>query len=92
LKSAYEFIKSFSVTDFTEDLEKLDVPTLLLHGNDDQVVPVMISSKKSAKLIPGAQEIYYPGGGHGITATEPDRINADLLEFLRKDRKAFKAA
>ena len=70
LKSIYECIKAFSETDFTEDLKKFDVSTLLLHGEDDQVVPVMDSSKKSAKLIRGAQEIYYPGGAHGITATQ----------------------
>ncbi|HEY7335763.1 MAG TPA: alpha/beta hydrolase [Bryobacteraceae bacterium] len=92
LKSICECIKAFSETDFTEDLKKFDVPTLLLHGEDDQIVPVMISSKKSAKLIRGAQEIYYPGGAHGITATQPDRINADLLEFLSKGRKTSKAA
>ena len=87
LKSAYECIKAFSETDFTEDLKKFDVPTLVLHGEDDQVVPVKDSAKKSAKLIKGAQEIYYPGGAHGITATEPDRINADLLKFLKKASK-----
>jgi len=92
VKSIYECIKAFSETDFTEDLKKFDVPTLLLHGEDDQVVPVMISSKRSAKLVRGAQEIYYPGGAHGITATDPDRINADLLEFLQKGRKTSKAA
>jgi non-heme chloroperoxidase len=92
LKSIYECIKAFSETDFTEDLKKFDVPTLLLHGEDDQVVPVMIASTKSAKLIPDAQEIYYPGGAHGITATQSAQINAALLKFLKKDRKAFKAA
>jgi len=92
LKSAYECIKAFSETDFTEDLKKFDVPTLVLHGEDDQVVPVRDSAKKSAKLIPGATEIYYPGGAHGITATQPDRINADLLEFLKKSGKSSKAA
>ena len=92
LKSSYECIKAFSETDFTEDLKKFDVPTLLLHGDDDQIVPVMISSKKSAKLIPDAQEIYYPGGAHGITATEPERVNADLLEFVKKGRSTSKAA
>jgi len=92
VKSIYECIKAFSETDFTEDLKKFDVPTLLLHGEDDQVVPVMIASKKSAKLIPGAETIYYPGGAHGITATQPDRINADLLEFLKKGSKTSKAA
>ncbi|MBZ5606374.1 MAG: alpha/beta hydrolase [Acidobacteriia bacterium] len=92
LKSIYECIKAFSETDFTEDLKKFDVPTLLLHGEDDQVVPVMISSKKSAKLIRDAKEIYYPGGAHGITSTQPDRVNADLLEFVKKGRKSSKAA
>ena len=92
LKSVYECIKAFSETDFTEDLKKFDVPTLVLHGEDDQVVPVRDSAKKSAKLIRGATEIYYPGGAHGITATQPDRVNADLLEFLKKGHKTFKAA
>jgi non-heme chloroperoxidase len=92
VKSIYECIKAFSETDFTEDLKKFDVPALVLHGDDDQVVPVMISSKKSAKMIRGAQEIYYPGAPHGVTATDPDRINADLLEFLKKGRKTSKAA
>jgi non-heme chloroperoxidase len=73
-------------------VKKFDVPTLLLHGEDDQIVPVMVSSKKSAKLIRGAQEIYYPGGAHGITATQPDRVNADLLEFVKKGSKTSKAA
>jgi len=91
LKSVYECIKAFSETDFTEDLKKFDVPTLVLHGEDDQVVPVKDSAKKSAKLIRGATEIYYPGGAHGITATEPDRVNADLLEFAKKARKTFRA-
>src|SRR5690242_6734837 len=92
VKSIYECIKAFSETDFTEDLKKFDVPTLLIHGEDDQVVPVRDASKKSAKLIRGAQEIYYPGGAHGITATQPDQVNADLLEFLTKGGKSSKAA
>jgi non-heme chloroperoxidase len=92
LKSIYECIKAFSETDFTEDLKKFDVPTLVLHGEDDQVVPVKDASKKSAKLITGATEIYYPGGAHGITATEPDRVNTDLLEFLKNGSKSSKAA
>src|SRR5581483_553 len=87
VKSIYECIKAFSETDFTEDLKKFDIPTLLLHGEDDQVVPVAIAAKKSEKLIPGAQAIYYPGGPHGITATQSDRINADLLAFLKKGGK-----
>jgi len=83
LKNAYESIKAFSETDFTEDLKKIDVPALVLHGEDDQIVPVKDSAKKSAKLIQGAKEIYYPGAPHGITATHQDRVNFDLLEFLR---------
>lgn len=83
LKNAYESIKAFSETDFTEDLKKIDVPALVLHGEDDQIVPVKDSAKKSAKLIKGAKEIYYPGAPHGITATHQDRVNFDLLEFLR---------
>jgi non-heme chloroperoxidase len=79
LKNAYESIKAFSETDFTEDLKKMDVPTLVLHGEDDQIVPVKDSAKKSAKLIKGAQEIYYPAAPHGLTATHQDRVNADLL-------------
>src|SRR5215204_2210923 len=61
LKNAYESIKAFSETDFTEDLRKIDVPTLLLHGEDDQIVPVRDSSMKAARLIKGARDVYYPG-------------------------------
>ena len=83
LKNAYESIKAFSETDFTEDLKKIDVPALVLHGEDDQIVPVKDSAKKSAKLIKGAKEIYYPGAPHGLTATHQDQVNLHLLEFLR---------
>jgi non-heme chloroperoxidase len=83
LKNAYESIKAFSETDFTEDLKKFDVPTLVMHGEDDQIVPVKDAAKKSARLIKGAKEIYYPGAPHGITATHQDQVNADLLAFLR---------
>ena len=86
LKNAYESIKAFSETDFTEDLKKFDVPTLVLHGEDDQVVPVKNSAKKSAQLIKGAKEIYYPGAPHGITATHQDQINADLLAFIQGEK------
>jgi non-heme chloroperoxidase len=82
-KNAYESVKAFSETDFTEDLKKFDVPTLVLHGEDDQIVPVKDSAKKSAKLIKGAKEIYYPGAPHGLTATHQDQVNADLLAFLK---------
>jgi non-heme chloroperoxidase len=83
LKNAYESIKAFSETDQTEDLKKFDIPTLVLHGEDDQIVPVHDSAKKSARLIKGAKEIYYPGAPHGLTATHQDQVNADLLAFLR---------
>lgn len=83
LKNAYESIKAFSETDFTEDLKKFDVPTLVMHGEDDQIVPVKDASKKSARLIKGAKETYYPGASHGLTATLQDQVNADLLSFLK---------
>jgi non-heme chloroperoxidase len=89
---AYECVKAFSETDFTEDLKKFDFPTLVLHGEDDQIVPVKDSARKSAKLIKGAKEIYYPGAPHGLTATHEDRVNADLLAFVEEVRKHAKAA
>ncbi|CAB3857247.1 Non-heme chloroperoxidase [Achromobacter anxifer] len=82
-KNAYECIKAFSETDFTEDLKKIDVPILFMHGEDDQIVPVHDSAKKAARLVKHASEIYYPGAPHGLTATMQDRINADLLAFIR---------
>ena len=83
LLNAYESIKAFSETDQTEDLKKFDVPTLVLHGEDDQIVPVKDSAKKSARLIKGAKEVYYPGAPHGLTATHADKVNAELLAFLK---------
>jgi non-heme chloroperoxidase len=83
LENAYASIKAFSETDFTEDLEKFDVPSLVLHGEDDQIVPVRNSARKSARLIKGAKEIYYPGAPHGLTATHQDQVNADLLAFIK---------
>jgi len=92
LKNIYDSIKAFSETDFAEDLKKFDVPTLVMHGEDDQIVPIKDSSKKSAKLIKGAKEIYYPGRPHGLTATHQDEVNTDLLKFLRSVQQARKAA
>jgi non-heme chloroperoxidase len=83
LKNAYESIKAFSETDQTEDLKKFNVPTLVMHGEDDQIVPVKDSAKKSARLIKGAKEIYYPGAPHGLTATHQDQVNRDLLAFIK---------
>src|SRR5271166_906312 len=84
LKGAYESVKAFSETDFTEDLKKIDVPTLVLHGEDDQIVPVKDSATKSAQLIADATEIYYPGAPHGLMDTHQDQFNADLMTFLRR--------
>jgi non-heme chloroperoxidase len=88
LKNSYESIKAFSETDFTEELKKIDVPTLVMHGEDDQIVPVKDSAKKTARLIKGAKEIYYPGAPHGLTATHQDQVNRDLLTFLKTAAKA----
>ncbi|MFS2162613.1 alpha/beta fold hydrolase [Variovorax sp. Varisp62] len=82
-KNSYECIKAFSETDFTEDLKKIDVPTLIMHGEDDQIVPIHDSAKKSVQLVKGARAIYYPGAPHGLTATMQDKVNADLLAFLK---------
>jgi non-heme chloroperoxidase len=92
LLNAYESIKAFSETDFTEDLKKFDVPTLVMHGEDDQIVPVKDSAKKSAKLIKNAREIYYRGAPHGLTATHQDQVNADLLSFLTDESLKKKAS
>ena len=83
LKNAYDSVKAFSETDFTEDLQTIDVPALILHGEDDQIVPVNDSARKSARLIKDVKDIYYPGAPHGLTATHQDQVNADLLAFLR---------
>jgi non-heme chloroperoxidase len=81
--AAYECIKAFSKTDFTEDLKKFDVPTLVLHGDDDQIVPIGASAMLSSKLIKGASLKVIKGAPHGMCSTEKDRINADLCRFLR---------
>ncbi len=90
LKNAYDSIKAFSETDFTEDLKKIDVPALVMHGEDDQIVPVKDSAKKSARLIKGAKEIYYPGAPHGLTATHQDQVNKDLFSFLKEHEAALR--
>ena len=74
--------KAFSETDFTEDLKKFDVPTLVLHGDDDQIVPIGAAGLASAKLIKGSTLKVYPGAPHGLTDTRKDRLNADLLAFI----------
>jgi non-heme chloroperoxidase len=82
LKNSYDSIKAFSETDFTEDLKKFDVPTMVLHGEDDQIVPVKDSARKSARLIKGAKDVYYPGAPHGLTSTHQDQVNEELLNFI----------
>jgi non-heme chloroperoxidase len=88
LAAAYECIKAFSETDFHEDLKRFDVPTLIMHGEDDQVVPIGISGLLSAKMVKGATLKVYPGLPHGMCATHKDQINVDLLEFISSQRSA----
>ena len=76
-------IKAFSETDFTEDLKKFDVPTLVLHGDDDQIVPIGASAMLSSKMIKGATLKIYPGAPHGMCSTLKDQVNAELLAFLK---------
>jgi non-heme chloroperoxidase len=83
----YECIKAFSETDFTADLQSIEAPVVIMHGEDDQIVPVKDSAKKSARLIKGAVEIYYPGLSHGLTATHPDLVNRDLLAFIQQTKR-----
>src|SRR5690606_5819933 len=82
-KAQYDCIAAFSETDFTEDLKAITVPVLLLHGEDDQVVPIEDSAHKAIKLLKNGTLKTYPGLSHGMFATHPDIINADLLEFVR---------
>jgi non-heme chloroperoxidase len=81
-KGVIECIKAFSETDFTEDLKKFDVPTLIMHGDDDQIVPIGASAMLSAQLVKGASLKVYPGRPHGLCSTHKDEINADLLAFI----------
>jgi len=81
--ASYDCIKAFSETDFTEDLKKFNVPTLILHGDADQIVPIVAAGLLSAKIVKGAQLKVYPGFPHGMCSTEKDVINADLFAFLK---------
>jgi len=82
LKGAYDCIKVFSETDLSADLAKIDVPTLFIHGDDDQIVPIDASARRAVQMVPGAMLKVYPGGAHGLTATQKDQFNNDLLAFL----------
>ncbi len=83
IKPAYDCIKQFSETDFTEDLKKIDVPMLIVHGDDDQIVPIGASAMLSSKLAPNATLKIYPGGAHGLAQIQVEQFNADLLDFIR---------
>ncbi|MBB5351670.1 non-heme chloroperoxidase [Haloferula luteola] len=82
-KNAYDCIKAFSETDFTEDLKRFDVPTLIVHGEDDQIVPIATSAMLSSSLVEGSVLKIYPGGSHSLGDTSKEQLNADLLEFAR---------
>jgi len=83
-KNTYDCIAAFSATDFRADLAKFDVPTLIVHGDDDQIVPIDASAHAAAELVQNAELIVYPGAPHGLTDTHKDRLNQDLLDFLAK--------
>jgi non-heme chloroperoxidase len=86
--ASYFCIKAFAETDFTEDLKKFDVPTLILHGDDDQIVPIGITALRSSKIVKNATLKVYPGLPHGMCSTHKDQINADLLAFFREETRA----
>jgi non-heme chloroperoxidase len=83
IKGAYDCIKQFSETDFTADLKKFDIPTLIVHGDDDQIVPIGAAAMLSAKIVPNAKLKVYPGAPHGLAQTRQDEFNADLLAFIK---------
>jgi len=86
-KAVYDCIKAFSETDFTEDLKKFDVPTLILHGDDDQIVPIGASALLSAKIVKGATLKIYPGAPHGMCSTLKDQVNSELLGFFKRSEQ-----
>jgi non-heme chloroperoxidase len=90
--AAYDGIKAFSETDFSEDLKKFDLPTLIIHGDDDQIVPINISAQLSAKQIKGAVLKVYKGAPHGLPTTYQEQFNADLLQFAKEETKAAETA
>ena len=87
-KAVFDCIKAFSETDFSEDLKKFDVPTLILHGDDDQIVPIGASALLSSKIVKGATLKVYPGLPHGMCSTHKELINADLLAFIKRSVQA----
>lgn len=89
LKAAYDCVKAFSETDLTEDLKKFDVPTLIIHGDADQIVPIGDSALLSSKIVRGATLKVYPGAPHGLTSTHKEQFNTDLLAFLKAGVKVL---
>jgi non-heme chloroperoxidase len=87
-KGVFDCIKAFSETNFTEDLKKFDVPTLIIHGDDDQIVPIGASAMLSSRIIKGATLKIYPGAPHGLCSTLKDQVNADLLAFISRSSEA----
>ena len=87
-KAVYDCIQAFSETDFTEDLKKFDVPTLILHGDDDQIVPIGAAAMLSSKLVQGATLKVFPGAPHGMCSTLKDQMNEELLAFFKQSKKA----
>lgn len=85
-RNVFDCIKAFSETDQTEDLKKFDVPTLIIQGDDDQIVPIGAAAMQSSKLVKGATLKVYPGAPHGLTSTHKDQVNADLLNFIERAR------
>jgi non-heme chloroperoxidase len=83
IKSAHACVKQFSETDFTEDLKKMTIPTLVIHGDDDQIVPLATTARRAVELLPQGRLSVYEGAGHGLPATHKDKLNAELLAFLR---------
>jgi len=90
--ASYLGIKAFSETDFNEDLKKFDVPTLIMHGDDDQVVPIAITALRTAKIVKKAILKVYPGWPHGMCQTQKDTINADLLQFIQQEQSSTASA
>ncbi len=83
IKGEYDCVQEFSEVDYTEDLKKIDRPTLIIHGDDDQIVPIKASAEKAAKIVKEAQLKVYPGGSHGLAQIEADKFNADVLTFIQ---------
>jgi len=88
LAAAYDCVKAFSESDFTDDVKKFDIPTLIIHGDDDQIVPISVGGLRSSKMIKGATLKVYQGAPHGLMSTHQQQFNADLLEFARQRQSA----